>query len=140
MKRQELVFQNHIIDSYANCGGYAQKWASEWQAHKPDLICCLPEYGVHLLEVKHVPEFGSTKLLVKNPLTEGQKRECKKYLKAGGVVRAAVISNSSKAIGSFLGLACTQQEYWHHDKILWVPYKPAMGYNLALLRFVANGE
>ena len=52
-KRVELKFQDHLIDSYSRQGGYARKWASEWQGGVQDLICSIPPIGLHLIEVKH---------------------------------------------------------------------------------------
>lgn len=129
--RNEIRFQNHIIDSYAMRGGHAQKWASEWQANKPDLICSLPGIGLHLLEVKHVPVFES---VVRNCLTKGQQIECQKYLNGGAWVWAAVVSGASDARGSYLGLLDTQAEMWHYDKAIWVPYK--LGYKFDVLNLV----
>lgn len=120
LAKNELRFQNHIIDSYEICGGHAQKWASEWQANKPDLICSLPGVGLHLLEVKHVPNF---RVLIENQLTKGQQIECIKYLEAGAWVWAAVVAGSSDARGSYLGLFDTRSEIWYYEQGVWVEYK-----------------
>lgn len=105
MKRNELLFQNHIIESYERAGGRAQKWASEWQANKPDLICSLPLIGLHLMEVKHLPEWDPAKKNThRNVLTIGQQKECKMYLDAGASVYAGVVMKSSYARGSVMAL------------------------------------
>lgn len=121
--RRELLFQNHIIDSYRLAGGHARKWASEWQAHNPDLICSLAPYGVHLIEVKHIPTFGpGAGARVKNALTMGQRLECKKYKQAGGVVLAGVIGSSSDARGSYMAVFRPDDEHWLRDSVIWFPY------------------
>jgi hypothetical protein len=94
-KRRELVFQSHILDSYANCGGYARKWASEWQVGVPDLICTLPDIGCHLVEVKHRPLWLSRPVW-DNPLEPKQREICKDYMKGGAIVFVGVISGGSK--------------------------------------------
>lgn len=101
MAQRELAFQKHIIDSYKNAGGHARKWASEWQAGPPDLICALPGVGVHLIEVKHLPTFGEN--VVKNPMTSQQVNEAKRYIDAGGLAFLGVVSGT-KAIYARLWL------------------------------------
>jgi hypothetical protein len=122
MEQNELRFQNHIIDSYKLAGGYAKKWASEWQAHAPDLICSLPEIGLHLLEVKHIPAFSETKAIVKNALRVGQRREARLWRQAGGEVWAAVIGRSSEARGSALCFLDPLADPWDLREGVWVPY------------------
>jgi hypothetical protein len=94
LKRREIPFQNHIIDSYKTCDGTAYKWASEWQKGPPDLICSLPSVGVHLMEVKHRPEWWK-KPLQDNPMEPKQKEICKAYMRAGGYVLLGVINGGS---------------------------------------------
>lgn len=137
MSRHELAFQSHIIDSYKLAGGYAQKWASEFQAGKPDLVCCLPGLGVHLLEVKHIPEFGPNGkiVLVKNQLTEKQQQECRRYRDAGGQVWAAVVGMSSYARNSQLALFDHQQDIWAASDAYWIEYELGKKFDMrALLR------
>lgn len=129
-RQTELKFQDHIIDSYKSCGGHAAKWASEWQKGKPDLICSLPFWGVHLLEVKHLPEFGSVRSMVRNALDTKQRSETKAYLDGGGLVRAAVVAFDTHANKSKLGLFHTQIDSWFIDDTQWVEYVPGKGYNM----------
>lgn len=129
-RQTELKFQDHIIDSYHNHGGHAAKWASEWQKGKPDLICSLPFWGVHLLEVKHLPEFGSAKSMVRNALDTKQRSETKAYLEGGGLVRVAVVAFDTHANKSKLGLFHTQIDSWFVGDTQWVEYVPGKGYNM----------
>lgn len=100
-KRQELKFQDHIVDSYGLAGGYAKKWASEMAVGNPDLVCALPGVGVHLVEVKHRPDWRLGNEYA-NPLTAKQMQVARDYTKAGGVVFGAVVFGSVKALGAFL--------------------------------------
>lgn len=97
--RNELLFQNHIIDSYQNLGGNARKWASEWQKGVPDLIATTLQHGLHLVEVKHRPDFG--RMSINNPLEKKQKEICKEYLSSGANVFGMLVSGE-KALGSKL--------------------------------------
>jgi hypothetical protein len=139
-RQVELRFQNHIIDSYAAQKGHACKWASEWQKGKPDLICAIPSFPMHLLEVKHLPDFGpgAKHDRVLNALEPKQRSEAKKYLEGGGVVFAAVIGCSDKAIGSKLGLFHTGVIGWFASDAWWADYRPGIGYDMteALRRIV----
>ena len=132
MSQNELTFQKHIIDSYWACGGHAAKWASEWQAGKPDLICALPGVGLHLMEVKHLPNFKAGSR-VKNALTTLQQRECREYLESDGTVVAGVVGFSSKAVGSKLALFDPLAEQWAADEAYWVPYRPGMKFDMKAL-------
>lgn len=131
-KRQvELKFQNHIIDSYAAYGGHAQKWASEWQKGKPDLICALKSYPMHLLEVKHLPSFGpGWAERITNALSKKQRDEAKLYLQAGGIVYAAVVGCDSHANKSKMGLFHTQIDNWFASDTWWADYQPGKGYDV----------
>ena len=129
-RQTELKFQDHIIDSYKSCGGHAAKWASEWQKGKPDLICSLPFWGVHLLEVKHLPEFGSVKSSVRNAMDTKQRSEARHYLEGGGLVRAAVVAFDTHANKSKLGLFHTQIDNWFVNDTQWVEYTPGKGYDM----------
>jgi len=118
--RAELKFQNHIIDSYKLAGGTAKKWASEWQAGPPDLVCALRGYGVHLMEVKHLPTFTREN---KNPMTELQQKVAREYLAAGGMVVLGVV-RGKKAINSELGLFNPIAKTIHPQDTVWSPYVP----------------
>lgn len=134
-KRRELAFQNHIIDSYKRVGGHAQKWASEWQANKPDLICSLPGVGLHLIEVKHIPEFGPemARRVQTNNLTAGQRNECKHYLLAGARVWAGIIGSSSDARGATFALFDPLADKWGANNTMWVPYELKHKFNIEAL-------
>lgn len=98
-KRVELKFQDHLIDSYSRQGGYARKWASEWQGGVQDLICSIPPIGLHLIEVKHRPTFGLHSCIL-NPMEPLQREVAKKYLVAGGVVLLCVVGDGVDAVNS----------------------------------------
>ncbi len=100
-KRNELVFQGHIIDSYKRCGGHARKWATELMVGMPDLICALPGWGVHLVEVKHRPMWRLGRDYP-NPMTDKQRYEAGLYRNGGGRVFGFVVVESDRALGSFL--------------------------------------
>lgn len=127
MKRTELAFQNHIIDSYKLRGGYAKKWASEWQKGVPDLIATLPGVGLHLAEVKHVPNFLD-KGRIPNPLEPKQKQECRDYMNGGAMVCGFLIAGA-KTIGSRLYVFDpTAEEILDGDP--WVAYVGGSKYDL----------
>jgi hypothetical protein len=128
MRRVELAFQKHIIDSYKTGGGYAKKWASEWQKGVPDLIASLPGVGLHLAEVKHRPDFLK-KGRIANPLEPKQRQECRDYIQAGAMVCGFLISGE-KATGSRLYVFDPSADYVHdHDP--WVAYVPGIKYDLS---------
>ena len=127
-KRNELAFQNHVMDSYKNGGGYAKKWASEWQKGVPDLIATLPGIGLHLAEVKHRPDFLKSGK-IKNPLEPKQKQECRDYMNAGAMVCGLLIAGE-KAVGSRLYIFNpTAEEVFDHDP--WVAYVLGRKYDMA---------
>lgn len=128
LRQTELKFQNHIIDSYEKCGGRARKWASEWQKGMPDLICSLPGVGGHLLEVKHRPEFGPMKRIIKNPLEPKQRDEAKKYIEAGCAVFVAIIACETLALKSRLLLFDPLADLMYYNEEESVPYEPGKGY------------
>ncbi len=131
MARNELAFQTRIVDSYAKCGGFARKWASDMQAGQPDIIACLPEFGVHLTEVKHEPEFGVAMRSIANPMTKLQRLVCQSYEVAGGLVFLSVIGESERAIGSFLYVFPTSVERLVPSGAIWAtPYVPGRGYDM----------
>lgn len=127
--RRELAHQNHIIDSYKECGGHAAKWASEWQKGKPDLICSTPRLGGHLMEVKHRPDW---KRVCKNLLEPKQIDECKKYLDAGCRVVVGVV-RGEKTIKSEMALFDPLSETFDPVTAFWVPYVPGKKYNINTL-------
>jgi hypothetical protein len=90
MRRTELKMQRHVIDSYHLHGGYASKWDAEHAKGKPDLVCTMPGFGGHLVEVKHRPDYKQT-TICKNLLEPRQKAEAKKYIEAGGKVYAGIV-------------------------------------------------
>jgi hypothetical protein len=127
MRKQELKFQNHIIDSYKNAGGHARKWASEFTAGNPDLVCSLPGFGVHLMEVKHRPEWIVRKTH-KNPLTALQQSACLQYRAAGGFVTAGVVVGGTNARTTSLGLFDPLKAEWDLGGALWSAYVLGEGY------------
>lgn len=131
-RQRELNFQKHIIDSYLLAGGHAAKWASEWTAGNPDLVCCLPGLGVHLIEVKHIPTWDACRD-IKNPMTPLQKLESCRYNQSGGLCLLAVAHGSSTATNSFLTLC------YPYDRLNWgtvietVPYRNGTKFNMGAL-------
>lgn len=133
MKKNELRFQTHIIKSYKKCGGYAKKWASEWQAGPPDLVCSHLVGGTHLVEVKHVPNWDHGKSL-KNPMTPAQKLEARSYIDAGGTVFLGVVFGSSDAKGSHLGYFDPREDQITRPiENATVPYVMGQGFDIAKL-------
>lgn len=133
-RQVELKFQNHIIGSYETHGGHAAKWGSEFQKGKPDLICCLPVIGVHLLEVKHLPIFGVPSCPVsRNTMSTKQRDEAKLYKSAGGFVMAAVVGFNTHANKSKLALFETQYDTWDARSVIWADYVAGKGYDVVML-------
>ena len=99
-RANELKFQNIIINSYKEQGGYARKWASEWQVGVQDLICTFPGVGVHLIEVKHRPGWKGVEF--KNPMEKAQVSVAQHYRDAGGLVFGAVVVGGPNALGTTL--------------------------------------
>jgi hypothetical protein len=130
MKRRELAFQSHVIDSYKSCGGYGRKWATELMVGVPDLICTLPEIGLHLVEMKHRPEW-SVDAQYRNPLTPKQKMEALAYVRAGGLAVGYVVVASSEAIGSQLCIFDPTLAEIVTDK--HVPYRPGPKFDVKQL-------
>lgn len=127
-QRRELTYQKHIMDSYALQNGRAKKWASEWQKGPPDLVCALPKFGVHLMEVKHRPTWSIGKEY-KNPLTDKQLDECRSYWEAGGPVMGGVVIGE-KAIRSTLVLFPVQLDTIILLDFLSTEYKVGLKYNV----------
>jgi len=100
MSRNELRFQNHIIDTYKIEGGTGKKWASEWTVGNPDLILSCRGVGVHLAEVKHRPTF-SPERTIKNPMAAKQQQAARQFIEAGGTVFLFIVVGE-KALGSTL--------------------------------------
>lgn len=101
-RKAELKFQDHIIASYRYQGGYARKWASDMQVGVPDLIAALPDFGCHLAEVKHRPDWALDGQVRANPLDAAQARMARKYIEGGSLVLGYVIIGTSNALGSTL--------------------------------------
>ena len=100
MSRNELRFQNHIIDTYKAEGGTGKKWASEWAVGNPDLVLSCPGVGVHLAEVKHRPTFDPARS-IQNPMSAKQKQAARDYIEAGGTVFLFIVVGE-KAVNSRL--------------------------------------
>lgn len=115
-RRMELKFQDHIIDSYKNCGGYARKWATDLQVGLPDLCATLPDFGGHWCEVKHRPEWEVGEQYP-NPLDKMQALNARRFRAGGALVYGAVVIGSVSAIGSTLvvfhteGVVMAQPEF-----------------------------
>lgn len=130
-RRIELQFQNHIIDSYKNQNGFAKKWATEWQTGNPDLICSIGDYGLHLAEVKHAPNFKeSSKIL--NPLRPKQVQVCKSFINSGALVMAYIVGGE-KAVGSVLYAFDPLSKYIRGDHPVQVPYAKGEKYDMCAL-------
>lgn len=98
--KRELSYQNRIIESYSLYEGFARKWATNLYVGMPDLICALPGYGLHLIEVKHHPVDPKKLSTFPDPRTPRQAFAALKYTNAGGevylgVVTGDVLSNSA---------------------------------------------
>lgn len=90
-ERKELKYQPRIVDSYPFYGGFAKKWVTDVQVGNPDLICTLPWMGLHLIEVKHRPDWRVGYEYV-NPLAKIQGHVAGDFLKGGGLVFGLVIT------------------------------------------------
>jgi hypothetical protein len=132
--RKELKFQDHLIDSYRLVGGHAHKWASEWLIGVPDLVCCLPTIGVHLIEVKHIPILS---LGQKNPMTAKQVYECKRYKDAGGLVFLAVVKGGPEARATQVALFDVSNEKLYDPLSGWHPYVPGKKYDVTRMAIKA---
>jgi hypothetical protein len=131
LRKQELIFQNHLIDSYKAQGGYAKKWASDLMVGNPDLICAFPGIGQHLVEVKHRPQFSPYDGNGwKNQLEPKQIYECKRHIEGGGAVLAGVIIGSVSALNSFLCFFDPREPVWTLREMLIAKYVPGQGYRL----------
>lgn len=136
-RRVELKFQKHIINSYKRQGGVARKWASEWQVGVPDIIASLPLVGVHLIEVKHRPEWESGQIR-SNPLDPIQISVAKDYINAGGLVIGAVVFASPEARGSCLTMFDPICSSFECGGPATAPYVPGLGFDVRhlLAKFV----
>ena len=133
-KQKELLFQKHIIDSYVNCGGYAHKWATELSVGNPDLVASLPNFGCHLVEVKHRPDWTERKY--KNPLNDKQGQQARRYIEAGGIALSmVVVGKGSRAIDSKLYIFSSLEEQIDLSLAMHVDYVPSKKFNVdALMR------
>lgn len=128
MPRSELKMQAHICDSYKLHGGYACKWDAEHAKGKPDLVCAMPDFGGHFIEVKHRPEIKRDSLsAIKNPLERRQITEARLLIRAGatvmgGLVIGGMASVSTSSIALFDPLA----EVWYLSDGHWVNWQPKM--------------
>lgn len=103
-RRNELRFQNAIIESYKRCG-HARKWATEMLVGMPDLIATTRWIGCHLAEVKHRPLWSHLDITPRdNPLTKKQQDEARKYIDGGALVCGYVITDAEGVDGSHLAI------------------------------------
>lgn len=128
-RRVELTFQNRLIDSYKDQGGFARKWASGWQVGAPDLVAALPGFGVHLVEVKHRPLWRMGDVHT-NPLDKIQVKTSRDFVSAGGLVVGLVVFGASGAIGSYLKVFNPGDETITLEKRASVPYVAGRGYDI----------
>lgn len=131
-RRQELKFQGYILDSYGNQNGYARKWATDLQVGVPDIIASLPDIGVHLLEVKHRPEWivGGG---YPNPLDRAQVRIAREFEQAGALIMGAVIVGGVHANDTSLCVFPPLQESINLFAETSSRYKPGKGYDVLQL-------
>lgn len=127
MARTELKYQKHIIDSYGLCDGFAAKWASEWQKGPPDLICSVPAFGCHLVEVKHLPDFGNKRITIKNPMTEMQQKWARDYKNAGTKVFLAIVRGHDALTSQITYVDPTQCRV-DPGLVTWWDYVPGVKY------------
>jgi hypothetical protein len=135
MARTELKMQGHICESYAKNGGYGTKWDAAHAKGKPDLICSLPGFGVHLVEVKHRPEIDRSKLgAIKNPLEPKQVSEARKIIQGGGIVMGGlVIGGMASVTHSSLAYFDPLSEVWYLSDGYWVNYQPKIKFYVPAL-------
>lgn len=127
--RNELAFQTHVINGYKRAGGYARKWASAWVGGVPDLVCSMPVYSSHFVEVKHLPEWKGQRL--KNPMTVQQRDEAKKLVEAGATVYLGVVWGSTQALWTQLSYLSPLSSHISSEDILCsVPYVRGSGYDI----------
>lgn len=139
MPRAELKMQAHICDSYRLLGGYGEKWDPAHKKGKPDLICSLPGFGPHFVEVKHRPEIQGTMGVLKNPLEPRQIVEARRLIEAGAKVYAGlVIGGASSASSSTLTYLDPLAEMWHLSEAKWVGYTPKVKYQVLSLLQMEN--
>jgi hypothetical protein len=140
MSQKELKFQNHVMQSYKNRGGHARKWSAEFTAGNPDLVCALRPYGVHLIELKHRPEWSRTGVY-KNPLTPLQQNACKDYREAGGLAIGGLIVGGTNARETSLGFFHPADEKWTLSEAMWSGYALGQGYDIhALLHWYTTSS
>lgn len=136
-RRQELKFQDYIIESYKRCGGYARKWATDMQVGLPDLCATLPEYGGHWSEVKHRPLWGMG-VSYKNPLDKMQVRNARLYIQGGALVYGAVIISSVNVTGSKLCVFHPLADCITADTSNTFDYVPGRGYPIPKILHAAT--
>lgn len=130
--RRELKFQGHIMKSYKNCGGHARKWATNMTVGPPDLVAQIRPLGLHLVEVKHRPNWSVGKGY-KNPMTAKQEDFNKDFSDAGAPTFLMVVIGSHEALKSTLHLFTTPAEKIWVTPHNGVPYQPRVGYDIKKL-------
>jgi hypothetical protein len=129
MSQHELKFQNYVIDSYTNHGGFAKKWASEFSSGNPDLVCTMAPFGMHLVEVKHRPDWNVYSDY-KNPLTALQQDVAKRYKAGGGDVFGLLVVGGPNVINTRIALFDTNADRWDLKSAVWKWYEKGVGYNV----------
>lgn len=135
MRRFELRIQSHICDSYKLKGGYGTKWDAAHAKGKPDLVCSLPGYGAHFVEVKHRPNLYIDELrMVRNQLEARQIEEARR-MKFGGcdVIAGLVIGGENNVLRTHLAYFDPLAEIWDLRESMWAHYVPQLKYDVAAL-------
>ena len=135
MAQHELKYQTHIIKSYKERGGMAERWNNEWVKGPPDLICSIEGWGLHLIEVKHMPTLTKT---VKNPMTPKQLEYATKYIQSKGQVYLGIVRNTGAAkrddrdlaTDSELALFNPLSTMIQPSRATWVPYTAKLGFDM----------
>lgn len=96
MMTKEVEWQHRICAYFKRHGGYASKWASEWQAGKPDLII-IYERKTFFVEVKRVSGVKDGFKKTVGP-TVIQRKELKEINEAGGIGLVLVVVEWSRFI------------------------------------------
>ncbi len=104
------------------------KWIDSYAKGKLDLVCTLPGFGLHLVEVKHIPTLKAPKGLVRetthrNMMSKKQLQVAKDFQAGGGFVTAGVVFQSSTARGSRFAFFDPFKPEWDTKHCRWVPYK-----------------
>lgn len=87
----EIEFQKKIIKATEHSGGYGRKWSSAYLVGVPDLILCLPEPGVFVMEVKKIEITRGSDKKRKIHTTAIQRNHLKRFEESGGLAVVGVV-------------------------------------------------